>query len=86
MKKRFLVVEDSFIGMKLIKAEDKQIVEIEVDVDKGGMTPGSNLVEVDEDGNPIAEQAAKPKRAPKADGKTDGKTDGKADGKTDDLA
>lgn len=54
-KKRFLVVEDSFIGMTLIRAEDKKIVEIETDIEKGGMTPGSNLVEVDENDQPITD-------------------------------
>ncbi len=52
-RKRFLVVEDSFIGMTLIKGDERKIVEIETDVALGGMTPGSNLVEVDENGNPV---------------------------------
>lgn len=64
-KKRFLVVEDSFIHMKLIRADAPvaaRIVEIETDPEQGGMTPGSNLVECDEDGTPIVADAAKPKR------------------------
>lgn len=62
-KKRFLVIADSFIGMKLIKAESKEIVEIETDPELGGMRPGSNLVEVDDKGNPVAAKASKaPKR------------------------
>lgn len=66
-KKRFLVIEDSFIGMKLIRAEAKEIVEIETDPELGGMTPGSNLLEVDESGNAVAsEQAAPAKRTRKA--------------------
>lgn len=64
-KKRFLVVEDSFIGMQLIRAEEKKIVEIETDIDKGGMTPGANLLEVDEADEPTvaAAKGSKPKRA-----------------------
>lgn len=61
-KKRFLVVEDSYIGGALIKADERKIVSIETDIEKGGMTPGTNLVEVDEDGHPVADKStAKPK-------------------------
>ena len=65
-KKRFLVVEDSFIGMQLIRAEDKKVVEIETDPKKGGMIPAQNLVEVDENDQPVtsSRRAAAPAPAP----------------------
>lgn len=62
-KKRFLVVEDSFINMRLIRADEKAIVEIETDIDAGGMTPHTNLVEVDENGTPVAAAATKSTKA-----------------------
>lgn len=69
--KRFLVVEDSFIGMRLIRAEDKKVVEIETDPDKGGMIPGTNLAEVDENDNligaPEESKGAKSARKKKED-------------------
>lgn len=92
-KKRFLVVKDSFIGMNLIKADmpvSKRIVEIETDPEKGGMRPGSNLVECDEQGHPlVGDGAGKPKRTPK--GGKDAATDPDAsntggDGNANDLA
>lgn len=61
-KKRFLVVEDSFIQMRLIRADmpvAQRIVEIETDPEQGGMTPSGNLVECDEEGNPLVAAAAK---------------------------
>lgn len=72
--KRFLVTEDSFIGMKLIKGDAKEIVEIETDVSLGGMRPGKALVEVDDKGAPTAlPKGGKAKKAETAE-------------KTDDLA
>jgi hypothetical protein len=74
-KKHFKVVADSFIGMTLIKAEDNKVVEIETDIEKGGMTPGDNLLEVEEEETPdggkrwvaVAEKAARStKKAGKA--------------------
>lgn len=93
-KKRFLVVKDSFIGMNLIKADmpvSKRIVEIETDPEKGGMRPGSNLVECDEQGHPLvgAGAAGKPKRTPKGgkDAATDpGASNTGGDGNANDLA
>jgi hypothetical protein len=72
-KKRFLVVKDSFIGLEYIRAEQNKIVEIETDVAKGGMTPGSNLVEVDDDGTPVAAKAGRASKQPAA--KTEQATD-----------
>lgn len=63
-KKRFLVVEDSFIGLAFIRAEDKKIVEIETDVEQGGMTPSTNLVEVDENDQPVAVKQSRKKAQP----------------------
>lgn len=51
MKKHFLVVADSFIGMNMVRADDKKVVEIETDIAKGGMTPGENLLEVEQEDN-----------------------------------
>lgn len=65
-KKHFLVIEDSFIGMRLIKADapvEQRVVHIEVDPEEGGMTPASNLVECDEAGNPIVTAKPKPGKA-----------------------
>lgn len=61
-KKRFLVVKDSFIGLEYIRAEQNKIVEIETDPAEGGMTPGSNLVEVDEAGTPVAAKSARSRK------------------------
>lgn len=87
-KKRFLVVEDSFIGMKLIRADapvEQRIVEIETDIEQGGMTPHTNLVECDEKGNPVvaATKSAKPKRTAAAHNDGTGTT---GDGTATDLA
>lgn len=62
-KKRFLVVKDSFIGLEYIRAEQNKIVEIETDPKEGGMTPGTNLVEVDADGEPVAAKATRSRKA-----------------------
>lgn len=56
----FKVLETSFIGLKLSQPGD--IVEINTDVANGGMTPGANLAECDEDGNVLAEAPAKKKK------------------------
>lgn len=64
-KKRFLVIADSFINMRLIRADmpvKDRVIEIETDPEQGGMRPGSNLVECDENGNPVTTKASKAKR------------------------
>ena len=60
----FKVLETSFIGLKL--AQPGEVVEVNTDVANGGMTPGANLAECDEDGNVLAEAPAKKKKAPAA--------------------
>lgn len=83
-KKRFLVTKTSYINGRLIREdmpEAQRIVEIETDPAAGGMKPGSNLVEVDEDNKPIVAKAPKAKKVD--DKKVDDK---KADDKADDLA
>jgi hypothetical protein len=61
----FKVLEPSFIGQKL--CQPGEVVDINTDVDKGGMRPGKALAACDEEGNlSAAKPAAKPK-APKAD-------------------
>jgi hypothetical protein len=57
-KQRFLVAEDSFIGMELIRAEQRKIVTIETDPEKGGMRPGKALIPVDDEGKPIEQDDA----------------------------
>lgn len=57
----FKVIETSFIGAKLY--QPGETVEINTDVDAGGMTPGANLAACDEEGNLLAEAPAKKKAA-----------------------
>jgi hypothetical protein len=65
----YKVLEKSFIGLKLYEAGE--VVEINDNPDKGGMTPGDNLAKCDSDGNLAAAQGAKVKgngaRAPAPD-------------------
>lgn len=76
-KEYFKVLEPSYIGGKLVQADE--IVIIETDVNAGGMTPGDNLQKVNSDGSAIgAEKSARGKQ-PAADAKAD-------DGKTNALA
>ncbi len=55
----FKVLETSFIGFKLY--QPGETVEVNTDVANGGMVPGANLAECDEDGNVLAEAPAKKK-------------------------
>lgn len=57
----YKVLETSFIGAKL--SQPGEIVDINTDVDAGGMTPGANLAACDEEGNVLAEAPAKKKAA-----------------------
>ncbi len=57
---RYRVMEKSFINNCI--AEEGEIVDINDDPANGGMTPGSALARVDEDGEV---EAAKPARRPR---------------------
>jgi len=61
----FKVLETSFIGQKL--CQPGEIVDINTDVDKGGMRPGKALAACDEEGNLSAAKPAAKSKAPKAD-------------------
>lgn len=61
----YKVLEQSFIGLKLCEAGE--IVEINDNHAKGGMTPGSNLAACDADGNLKAAKGAVKAKADAAD-------------------
>jgi hypothetical protein len=63
---RYKALEPSFFNHTLV--QEGEIVEINDDIENGGMTPGPNFAKVDEDDEPEASKPArKSKKAAAAD-------------------